>query len=221
MSNINLHLGDCLELMKEIPDASVDLILTDPPYGMAYQSKHRTKKYEKIHNDQNLNWLSNFIDLLYIKMKYNSAGYIFCSMHHIDIFKKEIERKFKLKNILIWEKNNHSMGDLKASFSCKTEFIIFFQKGRIEIKGKRDNNILKFNRTLNINHPTEKPTDLLSYLINKFSNPQDIVFDPFMGSGSTGIACIDTNRKFVGIELDDNYYKIAEKRIQDRLQSIK
>lgn len=129
--------GDCLELMKEIPDGSVDLVLTDPPYGMSYQSKHRKEKYDKIHNDQNLNWLNDFIDLLYIKMKDNSAGYMFCSMHHIDIFKKEIERKFKLKNILILEKNNHTAGDLKGSFSCKTEFIIFFSKRKNRNKRKK------------------------------------------------------------------------------------
>ena len=87
------------------------------------------------------------------------------------------------------------------------------QKGRRLINGKRDPNILKFNRTGNKLHPTQKPVDLLEYLISKFSDKNETVLDPFMGSGSTGVAAKNLNRSFIGIELDEEYFKIASDRI--------
>ena len=210
---IDLLHGDCFELLKDIPDESVDMILTDPPYGMNFQSSHRKTKYEKIKGDSNLDWLDDFVDEIYRVSKPNTAHYVFCSFHHIDKFKQAIERKFKIKNILTWVKNNTSMGDLKGDFAPKTEFIIFFHKGRKLINGKRDPNVLEFKRTQNKLHPTQKPVDMTEYLIEKFSDEGDLILDPFMGSGTTGIACINTNRNFIGMELDGNYFEVAKNRI--------
>jgi site-specific DNA-methyltransferase (adenine-specific) len=114
----------------------------------------------------------------------------------------------------VWEKNNTSMGDLKNDFAPKIEFILFLQKGQRLINGSRDPNIFKFNRTGNKIHPTQKPVDMIEYLLSKFSDENDTIIDPFMGSGTTGVACINTNRKFIGIEMDDNYFKIAKDRIE-------
>ena len=125
---IDLQQGDCLELMKGIPNESVDMILTDPPYGISFQSGHRTSRYEKIKGDQNLDWLDDFVKEIFRVSKNNTAHYMFCSFHHIDIFKQAIEKRFKVKNIITWVKNDISMGDLKGDFAPKTEFIIFFQK---------------------------------------------------------------------------------------------
>jgi site-specific DNA-methyltransferase (adenine-specific) len=105
------------------------------------------------------------------------------------------------------------MGDLKADFAPKFEFVLFAQKGRRLINGKRDPNIFKFARTGNKNHPTEKPVDLNEYLLSKFSDEGQTILDPFMGSGTTGVACKNLNRNFIGIELDKEYYEIAKKRI--------
>ena len=107
------------------------------------------------------------------------------------------------------------MGDLKGDFAPKVEFILFLHKGRRLINGKRDPNILKFARTGNVNHPTEKPVDLCEYLISKFSESGDVILDPFMGSGTTGVACINTGRDFLGIELDKEYFEIASNRIKE------
>lgn len=207
--------GDCLERIKEIPDGSVDMILTDPPYGMEFQSNYRRDKYSKIKNDKNLNWLDVWVGELFRVAADNTAHYVFCSFHNIDKFKQALENKFKIKNMLVWEKNNTSMGDLKADFAPKYEMIIFIQKGRRLINGKRDPNILKFNRTGNKLHPTQKPVDLLQYLLEKFSDEGATILDPFMGSGSTGVACKNLNRKFIGIELDEEYFKIAKNRISE------
>jgi len=212
---INLIQGDCLERMKEIESGSIDMILTDPPYGMEFQSNHRKEKYSKIKNDKDLSWLDVWVNELFRVAADNTAHYVFCSFHNIDKFKQALEQKFKIKNVLVWEKNNTSMGDLKADFAPKYEMIIFIQKGRRFINGKRDPNILKFNRTGNKLHPTQKPVALLQYLLEKFSNEAQTILDPFMGSGSTGVAAKNLNRNFIGIELDENYFNIAKERINN------
>jgi len=212
-NNLWLMHGDCLERMKEIPDGSVDMVLTDPPYGIDFQSNHRVDKYSKIKNDKDLSWLDVWVNELFRVTADNTAHYVFCSFHNIDKFKQALEMRFKIKNILVWEKNNTSMGDLKADFAPKYEMIIFMQKGRRFINGKRDPNILRFNRTGNKLHPTQKPVDLLEYLLAKFSDKGQAILDPFMGCGSTGVACKNLSRKFIGIELDEKYYNIAMERI--------
>lgn len=213
--DIDLLQGDCLELMKDIPDESVDMILTDPPYGIAFQSGHRTSRYERIKGDQNLDWLDDFVEEIFRVSKNNTAHYMFCSFHHIDVFKQAIQKRFKVKNIITWVKSNTSMGDLKGDFASKTEFIIFFQKGRRLINGKRDSNVFEYNKTRNELHPTQKPVDMTEYMLSKFSDEGNIILDPFMGSGTTGVACKNLNRNFIGIELDDKYFEIAKRRISE------
>ena len=212
---IQLYNGDCLELMKNIPDGSVDLVLTDSPYGMDFQSHYRKEMYSKIGNDKVLDWLEKYVDECFRILKDNTAVYFFCSWHNVDIFKQAIEKKFKIKNILIWEKNNTSMGDLKGSYAPKYEMIIFAHKGRKLLNGFRYADVIKANRTGNKVHPTEKPVDLLELFIKNSSNENEVVFDGFMGSGSCGVACINTNRNFIGIELDKGYFDIAQRRINE------
>jgi site-specific DNA-methyltransferase (adenine-specific) len=207
--------GDCLERMKDIPDGSVDMVLTDPPYGMSFRSNYRKNRYEGIKNDEGLDWLDDFVCQLYRVCTSGSAQYVFCSFHNVDLFKQAFQRKFKVKNILVWEKNNTSMGDLKGDFAPKVEFILFMHKGRSLIRGKREPNIFRFSRTGNNLHPTEKPVDMCEYLISKFSDENDSIFDPFMGSGTTGLAAANTNRNFIGIEIDSEYFSIAESRINE------
>lgn len=215
MSKIDLYHGDCIDILKDIPDESVDMILTDPPYGMEYVSNRRKEKYEKIINDNNLHWIDDFCHQSYRIAKENTAHYVFCSFHNIDIFKKSLEKNFKIKNLLVWNKNNHGSGDLYTDFAPKTEFIWFVQKGSCNMRGKREPNIFKFNKTNNEHHPTEKPVVMMEYLIKKFSDEQDTIMDPFMGSGTTGVACKNTKRNFIGIEKDSNYFNIATKRINE------
>ena len=205
-------------MMKNIPDGSVDLVLTDPPYGMGFKSNYRKEKYNEIRNDKSLEWLEKYVDECFRILKENTAVYFFCSWHNVDIFKQSIEKKFKIKNILIWEKNNTSMGDLKGSYAPKYEMIIFAHKGRKLLNGFRYSDIIKANRTGNKFHPTEKPVDLLELFIKNSSDENAVVFDGFMGSGSTGVACMNTNRRFIGIELDVGYFNIAKERIERGLK---
>lgn len=217
--DIKLIKGDCLIEMKNIPDKSVDLIVTDPPYGMNFQSHRRKEVYDKIANDVNLDWIYNFYNQCFKVMKDDTAIYSFCSWHKIDEFKAEFEKHFTLKNILVWVKNNHGSGDLKASYAPKYEFILYGNKGRRCFEDKRHEDVLNFNKTRNTYHPTEKPTDLIEFLIKNSSKEGDVVLDSFMGSGTTAVACINTNRKFIGIELDENYYNIACKRVEEAMNN--
>jgi site-specific DNA-methyltransferase (adenine-specific) len=217
MSEINLMLGDCLERMKEIPDGSVDMILTDPPYGMDFQSNRRVKKekFKKIENDKSLNWLDGFVDLCYLKMRDNSGLYVFCSWHNVDVFKQAMERRFKVKNLIVWVKNNHGSGDLKGGYAPKHEFVIYACKGRVLNRGKRIPDVIFADKIPSniLVHPTEKNIEMLEGFIKQHTDACSCVLDPFMGSGTTGVAAKNLNRSFIGIELDAGYFEIAKNRI--------
>ena len=206
--------GDCLELMKDIPDGSIDLIVTDPPYLMNYRSNYRKVKYDYIIGDKDgKDLIAKSIKEAYRVLKDNSAIYMFCSWHYVDFFKSEFEKYFKLKNIIVWNKNNTSMGDLQGSYAPKHEFILFGHKGRRLLEGFRYPDVLEAKRTGSKLHPTQKPVDLLEIFIKTSSKENDVVLDMFAGSGTTGVACKNLNRNFIGIELDEEYFKIAKERI--------
>ena len=223
MSDVKLINGDCIEEMQKLIDkgVKVDLIVTDPPYLMNYYSKWITDKShdfcKPISNDTNFDLIKDIMPLLFELLNDGGAVYMFCNANHIDYFKQQIEQHFKLKNILIWIKNNWSAGDLKTTYGKRTEFIIYASKGRHELNGRRDNDTLYYNRVAgNMKlHQNQKPVDLLTFLINKSSKPNDTILDCFMGSGSTGVACLQTDRNFIGIELDEKYYNIAKQRINE------
>ena len=217
-----LYQGDCLEVMGSIKDKSIDLIVTDPPYLMDYQSNRRKKedRFDKIKNDKgNYMLIQDYLEECHRIMKDNTAIYCFCSWHNIDFFKNEFEKHFKLKNILVWNKNNHGAGDLKGSYAPKHEFILFGHKGRTLLKEKRIADVIDCPKISSnkLTHPTEKPQDLLEIFIKQSSDVGSIIFDGFMGTGSCGIAAKKLNRKFIGIELDEKYFNIAK----DRLENIK
>ena len=167
---------------------------------MSFQSHRRKEVYDKIKNDNNLDFLDDYFVECNRIMKQNAAIYCFCSWHNIDIFKQTFEKYFKLKNIIVWVKNNHGSGDLQAGYAPKYELILYGNKGR-----------RKFENGNNL-HDTEKPIGLMKVLIENSSKEQDIVLDPFMGIGSTCLACKELNRRFIGCELDDKYFEVAKSR---------
>ena len=173
---------DWKEAITQVSDKSIDLVVTDPPYGMKFQSNYRKVKHKSIQNDDNLDWLESWVIELKRVCKDEAHLYIFCSWHNIDLFKQIVGAYFQVKNILIWEKNNTGMGDLEGDYASKYEMILFCSNGSKKLNGGRDANILKAKRTGNENHPTEKPVNLIRYLIEKSSNKGDLVLDTFAGS---------------------------------------
>lgn len=211
--------ADCIEYMKSMEDNCIDLVVTDPPYLMNYKSNRRVvlDKFDYIKNDKgSFDLIQRYINECYRVMKDNTAIYMFCSWHHVDLFKQAIESKFKLKNIIVWNKNNHGSGDLKASYAPKYEFILYAHKGRSLFRDKRIADVIDCAKVTSkdLTHPTEKPIELLKLFIKNNSDINDLVFDGFAGSGTTGVACKELGRNFIGCELDESYYKIAKDRIE-------
>jgi len=206
----NVNCIDWQDGIKQVLDNSIDLVVTDPPYGMKFQSNYRKVKHKSIQNDDNLDWLYGWAVELKRVCKDEAHLYVFCSWHNVDIFKQELGAYFKIKNILIWEKNNTGMGDLEGDYAPKYEMIIFCSNGIKKLNGGRDANILKAKRTGNENHPTEKPVNLISYLIEKSSNKGDLVLDTFAGSFSTAQACKQKERNFICFEIEKDYCKTAK-----------
>ena len=222
MSDYKLINGDCIKEMQKLIDdgVKVDLIVTDPPYLMNYSTNRRKNKEhdfcKPILNDDNFELIKDIMPLLFELLNDGGAVYMFCNANHIDYFKQQVEQHFKLKNLLIWVKNSWSAGDLKGAYAKQTEFILYAVKGRHILNGRRDSDVLYYNRVVGNEqlHQNQKPLDLCKFLINKSSQPNDVVLDCFMGSGTTGVACQELNRNFIGIELDAEYYEMAKQRIK-------
>jgi site-specific DNA-methyltransferase (adenine-specific) len=197
--------ADWRTAVKQLPSSCVDLVVTDPPYGMEFQSNYRKQKHKKIEGDNDLAWVGSWVEELKRLCKDEAHLYVFCSWHNVDIFKRELGAHFKVKNILIWEKNNTGMGDLEGDYAPKYEMCIFCSNGVKKLNGGRDSNILKARRTQNENHPTEKPVNLIRYLIEKSSQKGDIVLDTFAGSFSTARAAKEVQRDFLCFEIEPEY----------------
>ncbi|MFW6377108.1 MAG: DNA-methyltransferase [bacterium] len=186
---------------------------------MNYTTNRRKDKNHEfckpIKNDNNEKLIENYIEQCYRVLKDNSAIYYFANSNKIDVFKREIEKYFNIKNIIVWIKNSHTAGDLKAQYGKQYEFIIYANKGRREINGKRLTDVWYFDRIVGNEqiHQNQKPIELIKQCIEKSSNKNDIIFDGFMGSGTTAIASLLLSRKFIGFELDYHEWSKSIKRI--------
>lgn len=206
--------GDCLELMKTLPDGSVDSIITDPPYGMDYQSNMTDKKRPKIANDKRpFIW---FLQDAFRILKDGGGMLSFTDWKNQETWRQAIELAgFKVRSQVIWNREAHGMGDLSAAFGPQHDVIWFATKGSFKFHRKRPKSVVSSLRIQGaaLTHPNEKPVNLMEQLIEAVTPPNGIVLDPFMGSGSTGVAARNLNREFIGIELDESYFEIATKRI--------
>jgi site-specific DNA-methyltransferase (adenine-specific) len=320
INTIKLIKGDCSETLTKLKDESIDLIVTDPPYGINYQSGMRKDKFDKILGDGKtyIDLIHNALEQSQRLLKEGGHVYVFCSWHNIDLFKQEFEKYFELKNILIWKKKGGFIGDLETQYGVDYEFILFGYKKwdylgaelnqdsfsnlklyskdlqeyiglslkeinkklnhrraehffyhsstqyglctektynelievfkidsfdkfreysslkneyeelnqyylglnaeydkRKPLNGKRISGVIETSKVSNAKyiHPTQKPTEILNILIEKSSNEGDTVLDCFMGVASTGESCMQTNRNFIGMELDDTYFETCKNRV--------
>ena len=218
--NINLFNGDCLEVMKGIPDGSVDLVVTDPPYkvtsrggytsagGMMLDSQMRKGKVFK----ENLIKIRDWLPELHRVLKETGHCYIMCNNKNLPDFLAAIsDSDFHLIKTMVWAKDNKIMSQ---AYMSQTEFILFLRKGGfVRINNCGSSDLVQVKNPKNKSHPTEKPVELMEYLIGNSSQEGEMVLDMFMGAGSTGVACKNLSRKFIGIELDENYFNIAKERI--------
>ena len=234
MMSVKLMQGDCLELMKDIPDGSVDMILADLPYGTTRNRWDEVlpfnalwKEYERIIKD-------NGAIVLHSQQLFTSK----LIMSNSNIYKYS----------WVWSKSQVSgfLNAKKQPLREHEDICVFYKKqctynpqmvkGKMQLKntGKRSSNYNKFEaqphysdeyypktildfplRRFKGGHPTQKPVELAEYLIKTYTNEGDTVLDNVMGSGTTGVACKNLNRNFIGMELDEEYFKIATERINE------
>ena len=211
--------GDSVAEMENLEDSSIDLVITDPPYGIDYSSNY--SKYTdyvtrtKIENDSDiqgtLELMNDTLEVLSRKTKENAHVYIFTSWKVYPEFKEVIEQYFDIKNMIVWDKGNASMGDLEGSWGNQHELIIFATKGRRKLNTRKFD-IVSVPRvpTTNAIHPTQKPEDLIKVLLEASAYAKDTVIDPFMGSGSTIKAVKEYgNLNYIGVELDKERFDKA------------
>jgi site-specific DNA-methyltransferase (adenine-specific) len=214
-----LFLADCLEMLADLPDESVDCIVTDPPYGVNYQSLSHALPQKTIANDgpEAYNLLDKALWLALSKLKLNSHLYIFTDWHAYTPMAAVVRKYFNLKNVLVWVKNNRTRGDLKGNYGYQHEMVLYAHKGRRHLSGKRDGNVLHFDKVYSnrMKHPTEKPVNLLEYLIRKSTEEGETVLDMFMGSGSTCLAAKNLRRNYIGIEIEPVWYEVARERLEN------
>ena len=214
----SLLLGDCLDVLKQLPDASVDCIVTDPPYGIGYLSRSHALALTRMANDDAGAYalLDQVLELAERKLKYDRHVYIFTHWQAFAPMAEIVRKYFNLKNVLVWVKNNRTRGDLKGNYGYQYEMILYAHKGRRHLFGSRDANILRFDKVPSqyMQHPTEKPVKLLEYLIEKSTAVGETVLDMFMGSGSTCLAAKRLNRNYIGIEIEPVWYEVANKRLE-------
>lgn len=224
MSNYKLYQGDCLEVMKNIEDGSVDLVVTDPPYEIATTGagmyKQADKQYVKELNGMKDGFSEEVLDELCRVMKKINI-YFFCSQKQIIPLLDYFVKKKKCNwNILSWHKTN-PIPACGNKYLTDTEFILFFREKGVKVYGSFDTKRTWYATPLNqsdkkkYGHPTVNPLSILENLVVNSSQEGEVVLDCFMGSGSTGVACLNTNRNFIGIELDEGYFEIAKERIED------
>ena len=199
IGDCTLYLGDCREIVASL--GVIEAVVSDPPYGMEFRSNHRTvrPKFHAIANDQStdaLIWTCG-LDAAHSK-------YVFCRWDNlVDVPKP--------RSLVTWIKNNWSMGDLTGEHARQTEVALFYPGPEHYFPAGRPSDVIQAPRTGNEWHPTEKPVQLMWHVARWTSGT---ILDPFMGSGTTGVACVKLGRKFIGIEIEPKYFDIACRRIE-------
>jgi len=188
---IELHLGDCLEYMQTMPDKSVDAVITDPQYGIGIAANPVRQKFDK------KDWDNKPPETIYFDEMFRvSVNQIIWGGNYFGLPAN--------KNFLIWDKYQPENFTLAMCEMAWTSYDSPAKIFRYSVQ-KEGANI----------HPTQKPVALMTWCILKYTSEGDTIFDPFMGSGTTGVACVQTGRNFIGCEIDEGYFKIAERRIAE------
>ena len=225
---IDLRWGDCLEVMKTIPDGSVDLVVTDPPYefkpgGFGGGQKEISKR--KLKQDINNNLFNQEFDTLTLMSEFKRIlkkmnVVVFGTEKMMNKLMNYCEDNGYTYTLTVWHKtnptplcNNRYLNSIEFAIHIREKGVKIY--GSYHTKGKVYTSQVNKKDKDKYNHPTIKPLELVRKYIINHSLENDTVLDCFMGSGTTGVACKELNRNFIGIELDENYFNIAKNRIEN------
>lgn len=238
MPEITLYNQDCIAAMQEIDAESIDLIVTDPPYNLGNFMKNRDTNLEKMREnffgsagwddmefDEWSNSMDDFFNASARVMKKGGAMIMFMAIIKVETIIQLAEKHgFYYKTTGIWHKTNPMPRNMNLHFVNSTEAWIYFtykkRTGTFNNDGAVlhdfvETSVTPYGERKYGKHPTQKPEVLIQHFIDILSNPRDMILDPFMGSGTTGVVAKRSNRDFIGIELDNGYFEIAQKRIQE------
>lgn len=213
---------DCLEGLKQLPDKSVDLVVTDPPYEIGTSGaglyKQKDKQYVKELNGIKDGFSEEILDELCRVMKKINI-YVWCSQKQIlPLLKYFVDKKKCNYNIITWHKTN-PIPACGNKYLTDTEYCLFFREKGVKVYGEFKTKFTYYVTPLNQkdkklwNHPTIKPLDIIKNLVINSSQENEVVLDPFMGSGTTAVACQELNRRYIGYELSKEYYDICMDRL--------
>lgn len=230
MENHTLYLGDSAKLIRRLPSASVDVILTDPPYNLnPYSTGNIKLAWRKEINNDLATWdATTFVPAAWVAefkrvLKPTGNIFAFTSYNLLGKWHEAFDAEFDTFQFMVWHKTNPVPKVRKAGFLNSCELIVcMWDKGHTWnfLGQKRMHNFVESpicmgrERVREPHHPTQKPVKVLEHLVSIASNPGDMIFDPFMGVGSTGIAALKLGRRFIGMEIDEGYFKATEKRLQ-------
>ena len=207
--------GDCLEVMKDIPDKSIDMILTDPPYFLPATHYQTRKVFSRNFSDLGIleHFIKDFFSEVKRVIKDDGVIYVFCDGQSYPLFYYHLYHFCKSVRPLIWDKKISING---YSWRHQHEIIIFAQMPKERPVPTGDGDILRYSAVKidERKHPAEKPIELLEQFIKKSSKENDTILDPFAGSGTTGVACKMLGRNYILIEKEPEYVKICEDRIK-------
>lgn len=221
-----LYCGDCLDILPTLAAGSVDAVITDPPYGIGYESGHKTR-LGGLPRINRATFGADVFDPRWIVEAWRalvSDALLYCFTRWDVATRWATEFECvggRVAQRLVWDKCHWKMGDLRY-YGSQVEDVLVVRKGDRPIfpggAGRRGNLFRyssAFLREGQFDHPTQKPVDLIAEFIADSADIGALVLDPFMGSGTTGVACMQTGRRFIGIEIDPGYFEIAKRRIED------
>ena len=219
METNRIYNEDCLEGMKSFPEKSVNITLTDIPYGVVNRKSNGLRNLDK----ENADVFNIDMDELLSEIYRVTEGQIiiFCAKEQFSEIYKFFANKKGTTRSIVWQKTNPSPMNGQYVYLSGVEHAVWFKpRGRKIFNAHCKNTVFTYSNGSRKIHPTQKNVDLFKELIADNSNEGEIVFDPFMGSGTTAIAAIDAGRDYIGFELDEEYYKLSEQRISEHIKSI-
>ncbi len=214
-----LYLDDCMKLMKNFPKNSVNLTLTDIPYGVVNRDSNGLRNLDKNKADIPTFQLNDFLHEL--NRVTSGTIIIFCAKEQFSTIFRFFSELGMCTRAIVWEKTNPSPMNGQYVYLSGIELAVWVKKKGGTFNPHCKNTVFRCPSGRRRFHPTEKNEKLIQELILDNSSPNDKVFDPCMGSGTTGISCIRTGRNFIGIEIDAEYYKTAKLRIETESRDMK